>query len=189
MRWIAVLGLAALTVGVTAQDDADARAMREAMTAYENRLIAESDNQFDIGDFPTAASILRLQFESDPQDYETATNLIWMYGNMSDDRMEIAMAIRYRDLNPTDPEALYPEAEYYYKHKLYVKAIPLLEKAIAMPGGKHMNSYKLLAQCWRRIGSLRQALRVWQELDKVMPGDAKTQADIQQAKKQLGIGG
>lgn len=143
----------------------------EIWQAFENRSIRQADEWFAIGEFARATRTLELRAELNPADYEIATSLIWMYGNMEEKDRALQSAIRYRLRNPEDPEAYFPEAELYFRERMYAKVVPLLEESLKH-GTPHPNSYRLLANAWARLGFARQSVRVWDIYLSMMPDDA-----------------
>jgi tetratricopeptide (TPR) repeat protein len=128
-------------------------------TAAHNRHVSQMDRWFEDGDFPRCIQILRVMHELDPADYEITTDLGWMLGNIERKDEELALYQAYRLAYPNDPEAAYPEAEFYYFRKEYDKVPAILESTIAKK--PHANSYRILAHSYEKLGKLADSLRVW----------------------------
>lgn len=158
----AVLALAA----VGSADDARSEAI---WTAAHNRYVTQMDRWFEDGDFPRCIQLLSLMHQIDPADYETTTDLGWMYGNIERKDLELEVYQDYRKAFPDDPEAPYPEAEFYYFKKEYEKVPPLIEPTIAKK--PHPNSYRILAHSYEKTGKLKDSLRIWDAYIARFPDD------------------
>jgi tetratricopeptide (TPR) repeat protein len=96
-----------------------------------------------------------------PHDYELETDLGWMLENVEDYGAAIVVYRSYRKAYPKDPEAYYPEAELYFRERLYSKVPPLIEPSLRLGAHPHPNSYRILAGSYERLGLFKDSKRVW----------------------------
>lgn len=162
---------------------------REAMSAYGVRVGNESDGYFEDGDYRLVIELLRMTNAMYPDDYETVSNLGWMYGNIEDKASELDVYVKYMKLRPKDPEAYYPAGEFYFKEKKYAEAVAILEKALLLPGERHANTYRVLAGSYKRLEKLEDAARVYRLLVKKDPDDLAAKKNLSDVLKVLGKGG
>ena len=159
----------------------------DAIMGYANdRMSTQIDAFFDDGDFPASISLLKLQAEAYPADYEVWTNLGWMEENVEQWDAALATYIRYKRQNPKDADAALPEATYYYNRKLYAKVPPLMEGAIKGPS--HPNAFRILAKSYERQGMLGDALRVYKALVQRAPDDLAAQANVRRVEAKIKTG-
>ena len=130
-------GLAVFTVsGALAQGSAPAAAkadpkrVADILSFTKGRMNHQIDIWFDQGDYMKAIQALRHLVEVDPGNYEIVTNLGYLLRSVNKGDEELAYYIRFRKENPTNPDSSYPEAEFYFRNKLYVKVPPLLEPVL-----------------------------------------------------------
>lgn len=142
------------------------------LAAVQSRLSDQKDVWFEEGDFPACIQVLKFEVDWRPWDYGRVTDLGWMYGNIERKDLELATFNRYRAKFPNEPEAAYPEAEFYFRHRAYLPVVILLEPTIRLPKKPHANSYRLLANAYDRIGMWPQSLRTWDEYLELAPTDA-----------------
>ncbi len=142
------------------------------LAAMQGRLSDQKDVWFEEGDFPACLQVLKFEVEWRPWDYGRVTDLGWMYGNIERKDLELATFNRFRAKFPNEPEAAYPEAEFYFRHRAYLPVVILLEPTIRLPKKPHANSFRLLANAYDRIGMWPQSLRTWEEYLKLAPDDA-----------------
>lgn len=142
---------------------------KRMLSAADDRLKEQMDYWFKKGDYPRCVQILRMRYELDPTSEDRMTDLGWMYENMKRDDDALAVYVRYRQENPSNPDAPFAEASFYFNRKLYAKVVPLLEPTIA--SNPHANSYRLLAHSYDRMGQLQNSLRIWNAYVKVHPED------------------
>jgi len=146
--------------------------------AVHNRMYRQSDYWWEDGDFPRCVNLLRFMFRTMPGDYEIATDLGWMLENI--DRYDEAAEV-YQDfytLNPKDPEAAYPIANYYFTKKQYEKAYTILDPTLKMQPHPHPNSFRVCAHSYERAGKLQDSKRVWNMLLKLTPNDGMAKANL-----------
>jgi tetratricopeptide (TPR) repeat protein len=163
--------LAAILALATLFTVAQARDLREdtIWSAAHARFDAQTDRWFSDGDYPRCIQMLRVMHEIWPSDYETTTNLGWMLGNVEQPDEELAVYKAYRSAYPTDPEAAYPEAEFFYMKKQYDKVPPLIDHTLAKK--PHPNSFRILAHSYEKLGKLQDAKRVWEMLIAMYPNE------------------
>lgn len=175
----------ALTTSAALAQAPDARRMAEIWGAARARMERQYDAWFDEGDYPRSIGGLTLMNVLWPWDYETATNLGFLLKSVEMQDLELAVYVRFRTDNPDDPDASWPEANYYFQQRLYAKVPPLLEPSINMARRPHPNTYRLLAHAYERIGMLRDAKRVWEALLAIVPGDAAAQNNLKRVNEKL----
>jgi hypothetical protein len=155
------------------QPDGSAQSLIEG--AFQARLTSEVSQLFEDGDFPRATQIINVQTRHWPDDYERATDLIWMHGNMEQWSLELGEAARFRILNSGDPDAWYPEAQIHFMDRAYAYVIPIMAQAakISRETGRplHPNGYRILAHAFNRLQMHAQSLEVWDEYLKLAPDD------------------
>jgi tetratricopeptide (TPR) repeat protein len=153
------------------------------------RVGAEKDALFDDGEFPSAIQILQWEVIWRPFDYQTVTDLGWMFGNIERFDLELATYVRYREAYPKVAEAFYPEAEFYFKKRIYKQVVTLLEPTLAFKEKPHPNSYRLLAHSYDRLGLHKESLAVWELYLKLNPNDAAAKVNRDKVKLKLDQGG
>jgi tetratricopeptide (TPR) repeat protein len=182
-----VLATSAVTANSPGQEKESER-VDEIMTAFNDRLADQADDWFGLGDFPKALRSLEMRAELHPRDDEINTDLIFMYDNLFMTDKALAAAIRYRVANTDRPEGFFPEANQYYKRKIYPMVIALLEQSLEAKGPIHRNIFVLLSRSWKELGFLKQAIRVWERQLKEYPGDPVATMHIKNAKAELAGG-
>lgn len=179
MRYTSIMAIvASMTVVVAAPSLASAAGSRVAavLDAADARLRAQTDIWFKDGDFPKVVQLLRLRANSDKADYDTWTDLGWMLENIERKDEALALYVTYRIANPQDPDGAFPEANYYYKLKLYAKVPPLIEPTLDK--GPHGNSWRILAHSYERMGLLSDSKRVWERYIGGHPEDEAAKANL-----------
>jgi tetratricopeptide (TPR) repeat protein len=96
-----------------------------------------------------------------PDDYALETDLGWMQENVENYGAAISTYIAYRKAHPNDPEAYFPEADFYSRERLYAKVPPLIEPSLKLKTRPHANSYRILANAYERLGFFSDSLRIW----------------------------
>jgi tetratricopeptide (TPR) repeat protein len=183
MRTLLVLPALALLVATAVADQT-----REdyVWAVAHNRIVPQMDNWFNDGDFPRCIQLLRLMHELDPHDYTTTTDLGWMLGNVEQEGDELALYKDYKNAYPLDPEAAYPEAEFYFLKKQYAKVPPIIAPTIDRK--PHPNSYRILAHAYESLGNLVEAKAVWEKLIAVYPDEpaiATSRLNLARVEKKL----
>lgn len=149
--------------------------------AMDDRMVTQNDAWFGEGDFPRCIQTLRFRVIFRPNDYEAVTDLGWMYGNVQDEKSELATYERYAKSNSKDPDAPFPAANFYFNKKRYAETIRLLGPSLA--GKPHPNSYRLLAHSYDRSGDKAAAIRVWEQYLARFPEDAAAKKNLERLKK------
>ncbi|MFY9233918.1 MAG: hypothetical protein WAO58_05580 [Fimbriimonadaceae bacterium] len=186
MRAIALL-LAVAMAGSAAPrwEQAPSPRMRVIWEAFNERLVMQNDIWFEDGEFPRVVQLLRVLYAMTPNSYEQATNLGWMLENIERWNEALAVYVGFRKQNAFHPEAYFPEADFYFKRKMYTRVPPLLEPTLKMPIKPHANSYRLLALSYERTGLLGDAQRVWNLLIKRDPADGAAKMNLSRVEKKL----
>lgn len=151
-----------------------------------NRFVDQLDYWFEDGDFPRCVQLLKVMSDLNPTDYEIATDLGWMLENIEMPDEALAVYVRFRKQNPKDADASFPEANFYYKQKLYAKVPALLEPTLAMK--PHGNSYRILAHSYEKMGQLADSKRVWAAYVRSNPSDETAKANLRRVEGKLGRG-
>lgn len=160
-----------------------------AMRAFEERVIAQSDQWFADGDYRLVIDTLEMHVGLRPSSYELVTNLGWMYGNIQDGTNELRVYVEYHNRYPNDPEAAYPLGQFYYVKKAYKQAVAVLEPTISMVPHPHPNTYRVLARAYKSLGLLKESERIYLELIKVDPNDAAAKANLAKIREEIKKGG
>lgn len=185
-----VFGLMALClVGSSFASKATQNERQKAIdNAILNRISVQNDFWFDDGDYPRIIQLHRFAYEFAPSDYELATNLGWMYGNLQMHAEELAIYTRFRRENQlTLADATFPEANFYFFRKAYAKVPPLLEGSLKLK--PHPNTYRILAHSYDRMGMMKDCVRVWSAYVKVYPQDPKGPVNLKRAEEKLNKSG
>jgi tetratricopeptide (TPR) repeat protein len=128
----------------------------------ENRIVAQNDLWFKVGDYPAVINLYRFLNSEDPTDYEYATNLGWMLENDNQYDQALVVYVRFHNDNPNDKDSSFPEANFYFMKKAYARVIPLLSPAIDLKPQR--NAYSVLAHSYEKLGMLPDAVKVWKKL-------------------------
>jgi len=166
-----IAAVLALVTAIAYGQQSDAERLAIIESYRDARVSNQSDYLFDKGDFPTIIAALRYRLAMTPTDYETMTDLAWMYKNTERPDLELAVVVQFRRDNPTLADAMYPEAEFYFNKRSYVQTIELLSKAIKMTPPPQANAFRILAHSYSRIGFLKESLAVWDQYLKLVPDD------------------
>lgn len=187
MRGAALLVLLTLAAGSVAKQTPpwrnDARS-QVIWDAAHNRFVDQFDYWFEDGDYPRCIQLLRVLHDLEPDNYETATNLGWLLESIEEPDAALAVYVRFRKDNPADADAPWPEANFYFKRKIYAKVVPLLESSLALK--PHPNSYRLLAHSYERMGLLADSKRVWTRYLGVDPTDEPAKANLRRVNEKIG---
>ena len=151
--------------------------------AAHDRIVQQNDYWFDEGDFPRTIQALRMMTAVWPYDYESATNLGWLLESTDQYDEALAVYIRYGKENPQDPDAAYPEANFYFMKKAYAKVPPLLEPALAKK--PHPNCYRILAHSYERLGLLKDSARVWNDYIALAPKDTAAKNNLARVERKM----
>ena len=172
-RRLALFALVALTTTpVVAQDqEVDQRRVEEIMVYVDARADAETDGFFGLGDYPKAIQLQRIRYECRPWDGGLASDLVWMLGNVEYDAERLAVAIRFKNENPEDPDRGLFEAQAYWEWKMYARIPAVLEEDILQTPAPHRNVFSLLSNAYSRLGYDKDVVRVLDVALRAYPND------------------
>lgn len=182
--------LAALALAVAASAVASPPPWRQDQrqqtiwNAAHNRFVDQLDYWFEDGDYPRCIQLLRVLNDIEPGNYEIATDLGWLLESIEEPDAALAIYVRFRKENPTDPDATFPEANFYFKKKIYAKVPALLEPALNQK--PHPNSYRLLGHSYERMGLLADSKRVWTLYLSVNPNDEPAKNNLRRVTEKIG---
>lgn len=151
--------------------------------AAHNRFVDQLDYWFEDGDYPRCIQLLRVLNDLEPANYEVATDLGWLLESTEEPDAALAIYVRFRKDNPNDPDAGLPEADFYFKKKMYAKVPPLLEEALAMK--PHANVFRRLAHAYERLGLLADSKRVWTQYLAINPSDEPAKANLRRVEERI----
>jgi len=171
-----VLSIAGIASAQTSEERIDA-----IWDVASNRMVSQQDAWFDDGDFLACISLLRVEAEKWPADYEICTNLGWMEENVQDWSAALETYQKYRADNPKEPDASLPEATYYFMKKQYDKVPDLLEPAIKVKC--HPNNYRVLAWTYEKLKKYPDATRVWKVYLDLAPNDLPAKRNMARDEK------
>lgn len=185
MKRFAPVLLVALSVAPCLAQEAESSRVDAIWNAVAVRIERQNDQWFKDGEFPRIVQSLKFELEMFPNDYDIVTNLGWMLENIEEWGDALAIYVRYRRLRPNDPEAVYPEAEFYYKRKAYEKVPPLLEPSLKMESTPHPNTFRVLAHSYERMNLYADAVRIWKLYLKIDPSDGPAQVNLKKVEAKL----
>jgi tetratricopeptide (TPR) repeat protein len=145
----------------------------------------QHDAWFTDGDFPRAIQSLKVLNKLFPHDYQLVTDLGWMLENVHDEGTAIVVYKEYAKTFPDDPEAAYPEAEFYFRNKLFSKVPPIIEPSLKLKSRPHPNSYRMLARSYEKLGLFEDAKRVLDTYLAIAPTDGQAKANRERITKKL----
>lgn len=155
-----------------------------------DRLNGQMDIWFEDGDFPRVINMCRVMYALYPADFDIATNLGWMLENVEKWDEALAIYIKFRTENVKDPDAAWPEANFYFMKRAYQKIPPILEPTMKMATKPHANNYRTLAHAYERMNQLQDSKRVWQQMINVFPNDGPAKTNLSRVENKLrGAGG
>lgn len=157
--------------------------MERIYGSMRERIVSQTDHWFDDGEFPRCIHLLRFHNEYEPNDFEVATNLGWLLESTEQWDEALATYVRYKVRNPSDIDASYPEANFYFMKKVYAKVPPLLEPTIAKK--PHPNAYRILAHSYEKLGLLSDSKRVWDRYLKIAPDDGAAKRNRERVTEKL----
>lgn len=182
MKWaIGFVILGGLATCAAAQTDAER--MNAIWRIAHERLELQNDYWFDAGDFPRAIQSLRVMNAVYQSDYEVATNLGWLLESTEAWDEALVVYIRYGKENAGDPDAAYPEANFYFMKKAFAKVPPLIEPTISKK--PHPNSFRILAHAYDRIGMLKDSARVWKAYIELAPKDEAAKVNLKRVENKM----
>lgn len=169
----------------TRESGVDPGRMKIIWDAFEERVQVQNDIWYSDGEFPRVIQLLKVMASLQPQDYETATTLGWMLENVERWDEALAVYVAYRKRYPNDPEAYYPEANFYFMKKMYSRVPPLIEPSLKMAVKPHPNSYRILALSYERMGLLTAARRVFKTIIERDPSDGAAKMNLSRVEKKI----
>lgn len=165
--------------------DEETLRIQRLKTTMNDRFTAQGDAWFKDGHYLRVIELYRVRAELYPQ-YETAwSDLSWMLFNVKDLDGQLSTAVKFKEQNPDLADAAFMEGNWYFQKKAYLKTIEILEPTIWMKPAPHPNSFRVLAQAYRRIGMLEHAIKVWKEQLRLYPDDPTARANLQRAEEEL----
>ncbi|MBS1717015.1 MAG: hypothetical protein JSS72_04720 [Armatimonadetes bacterium] len=156
---------------------------QEIMQQAFYRMNRQGDVWFENGDFPRVIQQLRFMNRLSPSDYEVATNLGWLLESVDVYGEALATYTRFRRLNPSDPDASFPEANFYFAKKMYARVPALLEPSLKLH--PHPNTFRILAHAYERMDLLTESKRVWDEYIAKYPRDLPAEANLRRVINKL----
>lgn len=184
-----IWGVAAITgmvIGAfAAPQDATAKRAEAIWDRAIDRINRQTDVWFIDGDFPRVINLCRVMYALYPSDYEIATNLGWMLENIERWDEALAVYIKFRTENADDPDAAWPEANFYYMKKAYNKIPPILEPTLKMAHKPHPNNYRTLAHAYERMNQLADCQRIWKAYLMIAPDDAPAKNNLSRVEKKI----
>jgi tetratricopeptide (TPR) repeat protein len=151
-------------------------------SAY-NRMVEQGDIWYRAGDYPRLAQMLRFQSSLFPSDYESNTSLGWMLESMDQHAEALATYIAYKRNNPNMPDAVLPEAQFYFIRRIYAKLPPLLEPALKRK--PHPNAYRMLARAYEQLDLFQDSKRVLESYIEIAPGDEQAKRNLQRVERKI----
>jgi tetratricopeptide (TPR) repeat protein len=180
---VIALGLAALSAAHAPASRVDA-----IWDAANDRIAQQIDIWFTDGDYPALVSLLGVQFEMDPSSYDVATNLGWMQENIEEWDKALATYVKYREINPSDPDRALPEADFYFREKAYAKIPALLEPVLGATPHPHPNVFRILAHAYEKQHLYGDAKRVYLDYLAIDPADGAAKANLAKVEKRIATG-
>ena len=190
--WMGIAMIAVTALSVGAGDPKAPKAKPQTKSPRQdviwdsahNRFVTQLDYWFDDGDFPRCIQLLKVMSDLDPDDYETATDLGWMLENVEQYDAALAVYVKYKKDNPREADAPFPEANFYYKQKLFAKVPSLLEPSLLLK--PHPNSWRLLAHSYEKLGMLADSKRVWNSYLRLFPTDEAGKGNLRRVEGKIG---
>lgn len=182
MRWLLGLCAAIAALPALAQEPSKER-LDEIWGYVGDRMVTQSDIWFEFGDFPTVVKALRIKLELDPSDFEAVTDLGWMLENIDQDAEALTVYRIYRRDFPNLADSPFPEAQFFFRKKLYAKVPAILEPSLEL--FPHANSYRALAHAYERMGLLSDSERVWKLLIARQPADEAAPVNLARVQRKL----
>ncbi len=182
---VVLAGLAALSLasGPTQKDRSG-----QILNIIRGRATQQHNAWFNDGDYPRAIQSIKVLHQLFPHDYDLETDLGWMLENVEDYAGAISVYVAYRKAYPKDPEAYYPEAELYFRERLYTKVPPLIEPSLRLGTHPHANSYRILALSYERMGLFGDSERIWDNYLSFTKDDGQAKVNRDRVeKKRLGL--
>lgn len=182
MRRLGLVFLMALVAGSALASQTSPRMMAMWVAAH-TRMEDMNDQWFKVGDYPRIVESLRYMNRIWRDDYDTATNLGWMLGNIERYDEELATYVTYRSENPQDSDRSLPEADFYFRYHVWAKIPPLLEPDVSRK--PHPNVFRILAHAYERLNLLEDSKRVWNRYISLMPNDGAAKRNLDRVEKKI----
>jgi predicted Zn-dependent protease len=176
---LALIALLSMSAFAGAQDPKKVAAIWEYVNERFDR---QSDAWFEDGEFPMVIQLLRIQADLNPNDYDVVTNLGWMLENVEEWDEAVVVYREYRRNNPQDPDAMLPEADYWYRKKQFAKVIPLLK---GLTNKAHPNNFRILAHSYERTNKLKESESTWKRYIALAPKDEPAKRNLERVQKKL----
>lgn len=176
--------LAAILVAVAIPAGAQNR-VDDIWDVAANRMSNQNDKWFKEGEFPKCIQSLRMLNLLFPDSEDIATNLGWLLESTEQYTEALAVYVRFKNNNPNNPDATYPEALFYQKRRAYAKIPPLLEPSIKRNPPPHANSFRILAHAYDRLERYRDAKRIWEAYLKINPNDEAAKANLRKVENKI----
>lgn len=148
-----------------------------------NRFVDQLDYWFEDGDYPRCIQLLRVLNDIEPDNYDIATDLGYMLESTEEPDAALAVYVRFRKENRTNPDGAFPEANFYFKTKSFAKVPPLLEPTLSQK--PHPNSYRLLGHSYEKLGLLADSKRVWTQYLAVNPSDEAAKNNLRRVNDKI----
>lgn len=172
--------LAALSFVLALQAPASASRIDQIWQAADERMARQVDLWFKDGDYPRLIQLLRFRSELFPGDYEIWTDLGWMLENVEDLAAALSVYRNFRERNPGEKDAPYPEANFYFQKKQFAKVPPLIEPTIGKD--PHPNSYRILGHAYEQMGKFQDSARIWETYLKRHPDDEAAKRNLERVR-------
>ena len=182
MRRLGLILLLTL-VAASAMAQKPAPRMMAIWAAAHSRMEEVNDQWFKMGDYPRIVENLRYMNRIWRDDYDTATNLGWMLGNIERFDEELATYVTYRSENPLDRDRSLPEADFYFRYHVWEKIPPLLEPDVVL--NPHPNVFRILAHAYEKLDLLRDSKRGWDKYITLKPTDGAAKHNLDRIEKKL----
>lgn len=151
--------------------------------AAHNRFVDQLDYWFEDGDYPRCIQLLRVLNDIEPDNYDIATDLGYMLESTEEPDAALAVYVRFRKENTSNPDSAFPEANFYFKTKSFAKVPPLLEPTLTQK--PHPNSYRLLGHSYEKLGLLADSKRVWTQYLTVNPNDEAAKNNLRRVNDKI----
>lgn len=161
--------------------------LSEIWDHIDNRVLMQTDIWYELGEFPSCVSLLRIQAAYTPDNYDVCTNLGWMLENIDRNDDALAAYLDFGNRHPNVGDAIFALGNAYFNMKDYKNSIKYLEPSL----DKHPNenSYRILAKAYERDGRPKEAIRIWElELTR-FPNEQTPIANIKRVKAKMAAGG
>lgn len=182
MRKVGLVCLVAVIASAAMAQETSPR-MKAIWVAAHSRMEDMNDQWFKIGDYPRITESLRYMNRIWKDDYDTATNLGWMLGNIERYDEELATYVTYRAENPKDLDRSLPEADFYFRYHVWAKIPPLLEADVSLH--PHPNAFRILAHAYERLNLLQDSKRVWNLYLALKPNDGAAKHNLDRVERKI----